>query len=628
MSGFVVVSGLVSRYWRKEQPQRELRLALRLRGEELIETHDAEGLGIIAVRNRWEKSLHPGPMIAHEGLIAVVADASLYYVDELRARLGATALRPATSAAELILRAYLKYGARCAEFVEGDFAYAIVDGRSHALHLARDPFGSRGVWYGTAPDGWAAGSTPDAVRMIVGDQGIDRHELIRRLSFWTGRGASSVWRGVAELPAGHTVVLGDRGTPASRYWRPRTQSDVARLSLPEAAEALRGVLGQAVDERLAPGLTAVAMSGGRDSTAVVGSLASYRGPAVLAKRVHLISFAYPADDPGNEDEWVNAVAASYGMPVDWVPTESIPLIIDAPPDRLRRVDPEPHPYEGQNQALAAAAKAAGASVLLNGHGGDNIFAATPMWPADLLRQGRWVRFVRELRMRRQPLWRSSRDYYLRVAAPEAMLRVAERWRGKSLLDRPWILPRVPWLRLDDAAWQALEEENRLLYFEDPWAGWASTSRAQRRWALVFSSFARTNAALTAICWSQGVELRMPIFDRRVVDFAWSREAQDLCGVREHKLLLTQSMQGVLPDAVTAPRTRRTGTADGYSFRHFRRFLQQDASSSGALGEGLARHELLEPGALHATVAKVRDGGTEDALPLLVTIGADRWLTMP
>lgn len=626
MSGFAVVAGPVSRYWRDIQPRRELRQALRLRGEELIETHEADWFTILALRNGWEQALHPGPIIAHEGPVAVVADASLYYVDELRARLGATDLRPATSAAALILRAYLRDGVRCAEFLEGDFAYAIVDLRSHALHVARDPFGSRSVWYGTAPDGWVAASTPDAVRAVVGDQGIDRYELMRRLSFWTGPGASSVWRGVAELPAGHMVALGERSAPSARYWRPRIQSDVARLSLPEAAEALRTVLGRSVEERLAPGLTAVAMSGGRDSTAVVGSLASRGGPTALADRLRIISLAYPADDPGNEDEWVNAVAASYGMPVDWVPTESIPLVIDAPHDRLRRVEPEPHPYEGQNMALAAAARSAGATVLLNGHGGDNIFASTPMWPADLLRQGKWVRFVRVLRTRREPLWRSMRDYYLRAAAPEAMLRVAEQWRGRSLLERPWMISRVPWIRIDESSWSALEEENRTLFFGDPWAEWSSASRAQRRWALVFSSFARINAALNDLYWSQEVELRMPIWDRRVVEFAWSRDGEDMCGASEQKLLLTQSMHGVLPDSVTAPRLRRTGTADGYSDRHFRRFLQQPHFVSGSPGAALAQLDLIDLEVLQSTVAKVRDGSREDALPLLITIGADRWLS--
>jgi hypothetical protein len=265
-------------------------------------------------------------------------------------------------------------------------------------------------------------------------------------------------------------------------------------------------------------------------------------------------------------------------------------------------------------------------VLLNGHGGDNIFAATPMWPADLLRQGRWLRYLRVLRSRRLPLWRSSRDFYLRAAAPDTVLRVAERWRGKSLLDRPWRLPRVPWLRLDEEAWRELESENRTLFFEDPWAGWASVSRMQRRWALVFSSFARVNAALNAMYLSHGVELRMPIFDRRIVEFTWSRESEELSGAREYKLLLTRSMQGVLPEAVTAPRPRRTGTADGYSFRHFRRFLEQQSRTAGQRGAELARFGLVDRHALDAAVARVTAGGTEDALPLLVTFGVDRWLT--
>src|SRR5919109_1400535 len=47
---------------------------------------------------------------------------------------------------EVILQLYRKFGSRCVEFLDGMFAFAIMDGNE--LFMARDPLGIKPIYYG------------------------------------------------------------------------------------------------------------------------------------------------------------------------------------------------------------------------------------------------------------------------------------------------------------------------------------------------------------------------------------------------------------------------------------------------------------------------------------------------
>ena len=100
---------------------------------------DAAALGYVCWGGR---SPGPAEVFFHdaESACRVIADARL---DQRQALASVLGLAGVPGAAELILRAWLKWGEACAEHLRGDFAFAIWDERKRRLYLARDGMGQR-----------------------------------------------------------------------------------------------------------------------------------------------------------------------------------------------------------------------------------------------------------------------------------------------------------------------------------------------------------------------------------------------------------------------------------------------------------------------------------------------------
>ena len=71
---------------------------------------------------------------------------------------------------------------------------------------------------------------------------------------------------------------------------------------------------------------------------------------------------------------------------------------------------------------------------------------------------------------------------------------------------------------------------------------------------------------------EGVEIRSPLYDRRVIEFALTRPREERSSGVETKKLLRASMRGLLPDSILATRTKRTGVTGGYFGRSMREHL--------------------------------------------------------
>lgn len=103
--------------------------------------------------------------------------------------------------------------------------------------------------------------------------------------------------------------------------------------------------------------------------------------------------------------------------------------------------------------------------------------------------------------------------------------------------------------------------------------------------LRFPFFARILATLRAFAVEEGVELRSPLLDDRVVRFAAQRPWSERVDRAETKIVLRRAMQGLVPAHVLAPRPHRTGVTSAY-------FLRQMRGPGRPLIEDLLRDPLL------------------------------------
>jgi asparagine synthase (glutamine-hydrolysing) len=596
------------------------------RGAGPVDVRRGPGFALAVVRHPWETAPHLGGRaeVAEDGTVYVAADAALYHRGDLRRALAAAGVAvEGDSPAALILAAYRAWGPRCAEHLEGDFAFVLWDAAARRTVCARDFAGKRPLVYAALPDGLAAASTAGAVlaHPAVSSE-LDPVSLAETAAgMWAGSDATA-FRAVRTLQAGYTLVAEDGAVRVERHWTPPRMGSARGPAFDDAAEELRERLVRATAERLPPDASAaVWMSGGWDSTAVLaaGEVARARGGG--RHPLEIVSISYPPGDDGREDEIIQQVADRWKRPVRWLRIADIPFL-----DRVRehageRDEPFGHVFEAWNRALIARTRALGARVALDGNGGDQLFFTSNLYLADLLRTGRWGTLWREWKAKGGTDPRDLFQHAVQPLLPPALLGVLGRMRGRPL--RPTSeRPLPPWIDPAFARTHDLQARERA---HNPRLRRAGPAANEAHWYLTAPYFPRAYGLLSAFALEMGVEMRSPLLDRRVVELAAARPREERNAGRETKRLLRAAMRGLLPDPVLAPRDSKTGTLGGYFGGGMRREFPALAAEAFRAPR-LAELGIVDPAALRAACADyARTGDGSLGFGLVQTLHVELWL---
>lgn len=557
--------------------------------------------------------LASGRPVAQRGDLTVIADASLYRFEG-----------PETEPAARIAGTIERRGDAAAATLDGDFAYVAWDGRSRRLEAARDFAGRRALFYAEVDGRLHVAST---VAALLEDPRVPRTLDLAALAtaaagLW-GHSAQTAYAAIRELPAAHRLHW-TRGAAATvePYWCPAARLLPRREDPADAAVRLRGLLEDAVRVRLADrGGTAVSLSGGWDSTAVLGAGIAALG-RTAPERLRPVSISYPPGDPGREDEIIREVESHTGIPTRWIEVDSIPLFGDAEANARRRGLPFAHAFEEWNRVLSRTAHAAGCTVMLDGSGGDQLFQVSDIYLSDLFARGRWVELARQWRQRGGRGARNFWRWAVRPALPVPLVAALAHARGLPApphhFDRQvpyWFVPRFlerhGVLERERTAMPPLPRHDRVL----------EETHAYLR----FPYFGRISALLHGFARDEGVELRSPLLDSRVVGFAAERPWSDRADGRETKVLLRRAMRGLLPEALLAPRARRTGVTSAYFLRQLRgpgRRLIEAALRAPRLAD----LGMIDPARLHRAWEHVQaNDDAETGVRIFFTVQAELWL---
>jgi asparagine synthase (glutamine-hydrolysing) len=590
-----------------------------------------ESDGTLAVaRMAWE--LEPGfsgdVLIADEDHLLLAADATLYYRKELEHKLAAAGSSPRSQkASDLILAAYRAWGERCTDELEGDFAFILWDRRSRRVFCARDFGGKRPLHYADLGDTLIVASTVSAILAHPDcPDDLDLAVIAATASgLFTALGADTSYKAIKVLPAGCSLSWRP-GTPVTvtPHWEPFRHWTDGSLPFESAAEELRATLGRAVRERLAPsGPTTVWMSGGFDSTAVFAASQKALRADPHGRRLIPVSISYPDGDPGREDELISMVADYWGAPVHWLKSSEIRLLDGAAERAANRDQPATHLYEVWNEALARGSRACGTRVALDGNGGDQLFQVSNVYLSDLFLNGRWISLAREWQTKRAAGWKEFVRWAVLPTLPHPIRATAAFLRGngelRSYLERP-----IPaWIRNGVVDKDELRERQRR---DLPKDGLSSRAESETNWYLTscISGLGLSYIASTAL--AVGVELRSPLYDRRIVEFALSRPRHERNSVAGTKHLLRRAMKDLLPAEFLAPRASRTGITSGYS----RMWMKQRYPQ--LFGDLFRRPLILEELGLIDSVALRRSldqfqarGGEFTRVNLFHTLQTELWL---
>jgi asparagine synthetase B (glutamine-hydrolysing) len=206
--------------------------------------------------------------------------------------------------------------------------------------------------------------------------------------------------------------------------------------------------------------------------------------------------------------------------------------------------------------------------------------------------------------------------------PRPALSVARALRGGrpllSYLERS--LP--PWIDARFARVHSLELRDRL---NAPRITRGSRADRETAWYLSHQYFPRVFGAVSTFAKDEGVEIRSPLYDKRVIEFALTRPREERSAGAETKKLLRASMRGLLPDSILAPRTARTGVTGGYFARSMREHLPAivEAEFKNSLLESAGVIDALE---FRRAVSEYARGVQSNfSVALFFTLQSELWL---
>jgi asparagine synthase (glutamine-hydrolysing) len=215
------------------------------------------------------------PLRASDESCVLAYNGEIYNHCELRQQLEGCGARFVThhSDTEVLLNAYREWGVGLTSRLNGMWAFAIYDATRQQLLLSRDRFGQKPLYY-TLQNGTLAFASELT--------GLLPHRHVRRtlsalsLQKYFAYGfipsPHSLYEQVFKLPAGCNLLVDTRTLRCSltRFWDYAVEpADDDRQSIPELAERLRDLVGQAVRRQMQSDVpVGVFLSGGVDSSAI------------------------------------------------------------------------------------------------------------------------------------------------------------------------------------------------------------------------------------------------------------------------------------------------------------------------------------------------------------------------
>jgi asparagine synthase (glutamine-hydrolysing) len=492
------------------------------------------------------------PMLSEDGRLALIHNGEIYNYVELRAELRSLGHDFRSDGdTEVILHAYAQWGAGCVERFVGMWAFALYDAANQTLVLSRDRLGIKPLYVHRTAERLVFASEIKAIVSFLRKQNLPFGANTRSIATFVATGLvdgleETFFEGITRFPAATTMRIRRDEVSTERYWDLPARASSLRAGLNGVVAAPWQTLAETLDESVRVHLRSdvplgVCLSGGLDSSAIVGLASRYVEPI----KTFTIYFS---DGPDfDEREYARTIVRQFNA-------ESYERCVEPDHfvDDLRRIVwalDEPSLASGvyPQWHVMALAREAGVKVVLDGQGGDEVFAGYTNYATQHLYGllgSKPLRFPLEaLALGRNQGWPQARTaarsaVAMRLRPPagpsvadkaDAQLLSSELQRQADLSHDEWLLwPRV----FDD--WL-----NNVLYWELTRTRLPALLRYEDRLSMAFS-----------------IESRVPFLDHRLVELAFALPD----AVKRHagwsKYGLRRALDGRLPASVVWRRDKK------------------------------------------------------------------------
>ncbi|SEJ29580.1 asparagine synthase (glutamine-hydrolysing) [Bhargavaea ginsengi] len=450
----------------------------------------------------------------------IVYNGELYNTEELRKELiGKGYPFHSRSDTEVLLTAYIEWGERCLERLNGIFAFGIWDETLDRLFLARDRLGVKPLFYLAGADSLMFASEIKAILKHPQIKAqVDRDGLREVFGLGPSRSpGNGIFRGIDELPSAHALTFDKSGIRKWRYWNVESRNHDHDLA--ETLERVSFLVKDAIRRQLIADVPVCTfLSGGLDSS-IISAVASEQFRSEGRGRLNSYSIDYEQNlhyfkssvfQPDQDAPWIEKVS-------DFIGTDHHSKVIDQQTlvnglDRAVLVRDLPGMADVDASLLWFCEQIRQDHVVaLSGECADEIFGGYPWFHrSDLLQESRFP-------------WMTSQE--------EREVLLQEDWRKKLSLkeyiqyryDRT--IAEVPVLDGEDPT----EARRREMFYLN--MTWFMSTLLERK---------------DRMSMGAGLEVRVPFADHRIVEYAWNIPWDMKMLDGREKGLLRRAMEGILP----------------------------------------------------------------------------------
>lgn len=446
------------------------------------------------------------PLESADGRYIIIFNGEIYNYIELKKELVNFYNFKTRTDTEVLLVAYIKWGSKCLDKLNGMFSFAIWDKKEKKLFCARDRLGIKPFFYTTHNNSFYFASEIKGLLALGIPVKENESVIYDYLRFGLyGHTNNTFFKDIKVLPAGHTLKLKNKKVILNKYWSlDNLENKYANLSIEEASEKFIDLLKNAIRLRLRSDVPiGINLSSGLDSNGLL-----YFGQKITGLAIPIFSMCVESDEY-NECEILEKTLTETQKRA-WSTTLSKPNDIAEGSKKMNLIQDQPYGgvptivYEKLNKK----AKEENVTVLLEGQGLDELLAGYKYY------------FLED-----------EKD---NSTADDKKINTLTMSQDTTNLEQEGILS------------DNFIKRNKTIDFPRPFK--SSLLNAQYR-DLMFTKLPRVLRFNDHVSMAYGRELRLPYLDHNIVEFCFGLPAKYKLRDGVQKLLIRESMKEYIPNIV-------------------------------------------------------------------------------
>jgi asparagine synthase (glutamine-hydrolysing) len=513
----------------------------------------------------------------------------------------------------IVAAAYEEWGTDCFAKLIGDWALCIWDAKSRSLILAKDPIGTRHLYYSVDNDQVTWSTILDPLVLFAGKSFALCEEYIAGWFSFFPATHLTPYIGIHSVPSSSSVVIRNGKQTVTKYWDFNPSKRIRYNTDAEYEEHFRAVFGESVRRRLRSDSPILAeLSGGMDSSSIVcmADTIIARG-AAETPRLDTVSYYDDSEPNWNERPYFTKVEEKRGRPgthIDVGSQKSFELDFDGSHFAATPGSSGAHPSEASRQ-FAACMTSQGNRVVLSGIGGDEVTGGVPTPTPeleDLLARGHLGTLAHQLKVwalnRRKP-W-----FHLLLEAAGSFFPLALFGVPKHRRPAPWL--HSNFVEQNRAALQGYQARVKLFGPLPSFQDALSALDALRRQLLC-----------SALPSKPSYEKRYPYLDRCLLEFMCAVPREQLVRPGQRRSLMRRALIDIVPDELLN-RKRKAYVARAQTAAISTEWPRVIAMTNGMVCDSIG---IVDTNGLVDSLTKARHGKDAPTITLMRAFGIESWL---